>query len=178
MKVESLSKDDQHRFSKQPVAELSFIIGEGIDGDAHRGEKVQHRSRVKANPGQPNLRQVHLIGAELIEQLQSEGFDVQPATLGENVLTSGIDLLALPTDTRLQLGNEVILRVTGLRNPCAQLDNYQKGLTAAVLDRDADGKLIRKAGVMAVVERGGQVRTGDAIKLSLPPEPHQPLEPV
>ena len=178
MFVASLSRDDQHRFSKQVVSVLNFIAGEGIAGDAHRGEKVQHRSRVKANPDQPNLRQVHLIGAELLAQLQGQGFDVQPATLGENVLTSGIDLLALPTNTRLKLGDEVCLRVTGLRNPCAQLDNYQQGLTAAVLDRDADGKLIRKAGVMAVVEQGGVVNLGDAIQLLLPPEPHQPLEPV
>ncbi|PTY37077.1 molybdenum cofactor biosysynthesis protein [Saccharospirillum sp. MSK14-1] len=178
MKVESLSKDDLHRFSKTVVSELTFIAGEGIEGDAHRGKKVQHRSRVKANPDQPNLRQVHLIGAELLAQLQSDGFDVHPATLGENVLTSGIDLLALPTDTQLQLGDDVTLRITGLRNPCAQLDNYQKGLTAAVLDRDADGKLIRKAGVMAVVETGGTVRIGDAIQVNFPPEPHQTLEPV
>lgn len=178
MKVESLSKDNQHRFSKQVATELNFIAGEGVEGDAHRGKNVQHRSRVKANPDQPNLRQVHLIAAELLAQLQTAGFAVQPATLGENVLTSGIDLLALPTDTRLKIGDEVCLRVTGLRNPCAQLDNYQKGLTAAVLDRDADGQLIRKAGVMAVVESGGKVRTGDAIDVHFPPQPHQPLEPV
>lgn len=178
MKVVSLSKDDQHRFSKQVVSELQFIAGFGIEGDAHAGESVQHRSRVNANPDQPNLRQVHLISAELLDELQAQGFAVQPATLGENVLTTGIDLLALPTDTRLQLGGEVSVRITGLRNPCAQLDNYQKGLTAAVLDRDADGQLIRKAGVMAVVETGGVVHTGDAIEVQLPNPPHQALVPV
>ncbi|MFG1497181.1 MOSC domain-containing protein [Saccharospirillum sp. HFRX-1] len=178
MRVVSLSKDDQHRFSKQRVDELTFIAGEGIVGDAHSGDKVQHRSRVKANPDQPNLRQVHLIATELIHELQAKGFDVHPATLGENVLTADIDLLALPTHTQLKLGDDVTVRITGLRNPCAQLDHYQKGLTAAVLDRDADGQLIRRAGVMAVVETGGVVRTGDAITVQLPDLPHQALEPV
>lgn len=178
MKVVSLSKDDQHRFSKQPQSELVFVAGRGIAGDAHCGETVQHRSRVKANPVQPNLRQVHLIHAELLAELQAQGFEVGPATLGENVLTEGVDLLSLPTDSRLQLGDEVVVRLTGLRNPCAQLDGYQQGLTKAVLDRDAEGKLIRKAGVMAVVETGGVVTTGDSIAVTLPAEPHRPLQQV
>lgn len=178
MKVVSLSRDDQHRFSKQRHNELVFLAGRGIEGDAHCGESVQHRSRVKANPHQPNLRQVHLIQAELLADLQAAGYEVGPATLGENVLTEGVDLLALPTDARLQLGGEVVLRITGLRNPCHQLDDYQKGLTKAVLDRDAEGRLIRKAGVMAVVENGGLVTTGDTIQVELPAEPHTELEVV
>lgn len=178
MKVVALSKDDQHRFSKVPADQLTFRAGYGIEGDTHAGAMVQHRSRVKVDPDQPNLRQVHLIATETLDELRAKGFDVQAATLGENVLTQGVDLLSLPTDALLQLGDSVQVRITGLRNPCAQLDGFQTGLTKALLDRDADGNLIRKAGVMAVVEQGGQVQIGDTIQLQLPPVPHRALAPV
>jgi MOSC domain-containing protein YiiM len=178
MKVESLSKDDGHHFSKKRYSSLTFIEGLGIEGDAHCGKTVQHRSRVKADPTQPNLRQVHIIHAELLTELQTKGFNVNEGTLGENVLTSGIDLLSLPTDTVLQLGPQILLQVTGLRNPCAQLDNFQQGLTKAVLDKDENGNLIRKAGIMAIVLKGGVVNIGDAITVELPAQPHKPLERV
>ncbi|HAE39921.1 MAG TPA: MOSC domain-containing protein [Candidatus Riflebacteria bacterium] len=176
--VVSLSKDSNHRFSKEVCESLIFLKGLGIEGDAHCGTTVKHRSRVKADPSQPSLRQVHLVHSELLAELQSSGFDVQPGTIGENVLTHGIDLLSLPKNTILTLGSKVVLRVTGLRNPCAQLDNYQSGLTKAVLDKDEDGNLVRKAGIMAVVEVGGVVTVGDSISIQLPPEPHEALEPV
>ena len=131
---------------------------------------------MKADPTQPNLRQVHLIHNELINELQSKRFNVQPGTMGENITTTGLDLLSLPADTVLKIGSDVEVKITGLRNPCAQLDNYQKGLTAAVLDRDKDGKLIRKAGVMGIVIKSGIVRKGDKIQAQLPPEPHRTLE--
>ena len=178
MKVQSLSFDSQHQFSKKTCLSLIFIAGLGIEGDAHNGKTVQHLSRVKADPTQPNLRQVHLIHSELLIELQAKGFKVEAGTLGENVLTQGIDLLSLPKDTLLYLGEKVVLQVTGLRNPCAQLDNYQKGLTKAVLDKDESGNLIRKAGIMAVVLKGGTVQLDDAIKIELPEIPHQKLERV
>ncbi|QUX98121.1 MOSC domain-containing protein [Marinomonas sp. CT5] len=178
VKVVSLSKDSTHNFSKEVTDSLLFLKGLGIEGDAHCGVTVKHRSRVKADPTQPNLRQVHLVHSELIQELQASGFNVEAGTIGENVLTSGIDLLSLPQDTRLTLGSRVVLRVTGLRNPCAQLDNYQSGLTKAVLDTDADGKLVRKAGIMAVVEEGGLVQIGDDISVQLPQEPYKALERV
>jgi len=142
------------------------------------GETVQHRSRVARDPSQPNLRQVHLIHAELHDELQTMGFTVSAGQMGENVTTRGIDLLALPTGTRLHLGEAAVIEVTGLRNPCVQLDHFQNGLMAAVLSRDENGALIRKAGVMAVVLTGGEVRSGDTITVELPPEPHKALEPV
>ena len=178
MKIQSLSRDGLHQFSKIICTSLTFIAGLGIEGDAHSGKSVQHRSRVRADPSQPNLRQVHLIQAQLITELQSKGFDVQAGSLGENVLTQGIDLLSLPKDTLLQLGSEVVLQVTGLRNPCAQLDYYQKGLMQAVLDKNDEGKLIRKAGIMAIVIKGGKVQLDDEIRFVLPNEPHQKLERV
>lgn len=178
MKVVSLSKDNSHRFSKLVSESLEFVKGLGISGDAHSGKTVKHRSRVKIDPTQPNLRQVHLIHSELVSELKYKGFDVKAGTMGENVLTEGIDLLSLPKNTFLKRGNEVVLRVTGLRNPCAQLDNYQKGLTQAVLPKDSAGNLVRKAGVMAVVESGGVVRVGDQIAKELPSEPHEILERV
>ena len=178
MKVQSLSFDSQHQFSKKPCNVLSFISGLGIEGDAHNGKTVQHLSRVKADPSQPNLRQVHLIHSELLIELQAKGFNVTAGSLGENVLTQGIDLLSLPKDTLLHLGEKVVLQVTGLRNPCAQLDNYQKGLTKAVLDKDESGSLIRKAGIMAIVLKGGSVQLDDAIKVELPEKPYQKLERV
>lgn len=178
MKIISLSKDQGHHFSKKLCSSLLFLKGLGIEGDAHCGEIVKHRSRVKADPNQPNLRQVHLIHSELISELRSLGFNVEAGTMGENVLTQGIDLLSLPKNTLIKLGNDVVLRVTGLRNPCGQLDNYQKGLTKAVLARDAEGNLLRKAGIMTVVESGGTVKTGDLINLERPDEPHEKLERV
>jgi MOSC domain-containing protein YiiM len=158
--------------------QIQLLAGLGVAGDAHQGETVKHRSRVKRDPSQPNLRQVHLIHAELHDELRQSGFDVAPGQMGENVTTRGIDLLGLPAGTRLHLGDAATVEVTGLRNPCAQLDGIQPGLMAATLDRDEQGQLIRKAGVMAIVLNGGEVRPGHPIRVELPPEPHRPLEPV
>ena len=149
-----------------------------LEGDAHLGKTVKHRSRVARDPSAPNLRQVHLIHAELHDELRAAGFVMAPGEMGENVTTSGIDLLGLPSGTRLHLGEAAIIEVTGLRNPCHQLDGLRPGLMAATLDRDAEGKLIRKAGVMALVIEGGTVRAGDRIDVELPAAPHQPLKPV
>ncbi|MBA3415213.1 MAG: MOSC domain-containing protein [Chloroflexia bacterium] len=157
---------------------IRLLPGLGIEGDAHAGETVKHRSRVARDPSQPNLRQVHLIHAELHDELAAAGFSVAPGQMGENVTTRGLDLLALPTGTRLRLGAAATVEVTGLRNPCAQLEGIQPGLMAATLDRDADGNLVRKAGIMAVVLAGGEVRPGDPIRLELPAAPHRPLLPV
>ena len=176
--VMAVSVDADHHFSKHTRPTIRLLAGFGIEGDTHAGETVQHRSRVARDPSQPNLRQIHLMHAELFAELGKSGFIVAPGEMGENVTTRGIDLLALPTGTRLHLGDAAIVEVTGLRNPCAQLDAFQPGLMKAVLDRDADGNLIRKAGVMAIVLAGGEVSAGDAITIILPPEPHRPLEPV
>jgi MOSC domain-containing protein YiiM len=149
-----------------------------VEGDAHFGETVKHRSRVARDPDQPNLRQVHLIHTELHEALRAAGFTVSAGQMGENITTCGVDLLGLPTGTRLRVGNTAVIEITGLRNPCVQLDNFQSGLMAAVLARDEPGNLIRKAGVMAIVLEGGEVRPGDPIIVELPPEPHRPLKTV
>jgi MOSC domain-containing protein YiiM len=167
-----------HHFSKTPCLCIRLLTGLGVDGDAHMGETVKHRSRVRKDPTQPNLRQVHLIHAELFEELRAKGFVVQPADLGENVTTEGIDLLALPTGTRLRLGASAVVEITGLRNPCIQLDHFQDGLMAATLNRAADGSLVRKAGVMSIVVAAGDVRPGDAIGVDIPAEPHRRLAPV
>src|SRR4030088_2208794 len=152
-----------HHFSKTPSLSLRLLKGLGVAGDAHIGETVKHRSRVRKDPTQPNLRQVHLMHAELFCELRTKGFVVQPGDLGENVTTSGVDLLALPTGTRLHLGASALVEVTGPRNPCVQIDNFQNGLMAATLDRDADGNLVRKAGIMSIVIADGDVQPGDAI---------------
>jgi MOSC domain-containing protein YiiM len=157
---------------------IQLIAGIGVEGDAHAGETVKHRSRVRRDPTQPNLRQVHLIHAELHDKLRRCGFDVSPGQMGENVTTRGIDLLALPAGTRLRLGASAVVEITGLRNPCSQLDGIQKGLMAAVLGRDENGELVRKAGVMGIVVSGGVVRAGDPIEVILPALPHASLHPV
>ena len=177
-RVLAVSARSGHHFSKTPASSIRLLRGLGVAGDAHMGETVKHRSRVRKDPTQPNLRQVHLIHAELFCELRGKGFVVQPADLGENVTTEGIDLLALPTGTRLHLGASAVVEVTGLRNPCVQLDTFQKGLMAATLDRDAQGNLFRKAGVMSIVIADGDVRPGDTIRVELPVEPHQQLQPV
>ena len=177
-RVLAVARDGEHRFSKRSVAEIHVLAGLGVEGDAHQGVTVKHRSRVAADPTQPNLRQVHLIHSELFHELEAKGFEIEPGDLGENVTTAGIDLLGLPRNTLLACGAEVVLEVTGLRNPCAQIERFQPGLLAAVLDRGANGEVIRKAGIMTVVRAGGIIRPGDRIEVHLPPLPHLPLERV
>ncbi|MDR7299391.1 MOSC domain-containing protein YiiM [Pelomonas aquatica] len=167
-----------HSFSKFAHGELQLVEGQGVAGDAHCGVTVKHRSRVARDPTQPNLRQVHLIQGELFDELAAQGFGVQPGQLGENITTRGIDLLALPRDTELRIGAAVVLRVTGLRNPCPQIENFETGLLKAVVDKDVNGEVVRKAGVMSVVLAGGVVKPGDAIDVRLPPAPHVRLERV
>ena len=176
--VVAVNRQARHQLSKEGVESVCLVVGMGVEGDAHAGRTVQHRSRVRKDPTQPNLRQVHLIHAELHDELRERGFDVGAGDMGENVTTRGIDLLALPAGARLRLGAQAVVEVTGLRNPCAQLDGFQRGLMAAVLDRDADGELVRRSGVMGVVLEGGEVRAGDAIVVELPATPHEPLGPV
>ena len=176
--VLAVSCDVTHRFSKQNQESIHLLKGLGVEGDAHLGKTVQHRSRVAIEPTQPNLRQVHLIHAELFEELQSMGFQVSAGQMGENITTRSINLLALPTGTRLHIGDLAVVEVTGLRNPCDQLNQFQAGLLAAVLGRDEHGRLIRKAGVMGIVLAGGEVRTKDLIRVELPPMPYRPLDRV
>jgi MOSC domain-containing protein YiiM len=171
-----VSRSAQHTFSKPNQPTINLIEGFGVEGDAHAGKRVKHRFLVKKDPLRPNLRQVHLIDAELLDELNADGFSVGPGQLGENITTRGIDLLALPTGAKLQIGAEAEVELTALRNPCHQIDDFQKGMLNAVLDRDEEGNLIRKAGVMGVVLVGGEIRPGDAIMIDLPPEPYEPLE--
>lgn len=174
-KVVGVSRSATHTLTKPNEQEITLLEGLGVEGDAHAGATVKHRARVARNPNQPNLRQVHLIHAELFDELRAGGFAAYPGRLGENVTTSGIDLLGLPTGTRLKLGETAIVEITGLRNPCALLDEIEQGLMKATLDRDAEGNLVRKAGVMSIVIAGGIVRPDDPIEVILPAEPHTPL---
>lgn len=176
--VAAVSSSGEHKFSKQNQDHIHLLTGLGVENDAHMGTTVKHRSRVAVDPTQPNLRQVHLIHEELFDELAEKGFPVAAGDMGENIATRGIDLLALPCGTRLHIGEEAIVEVTGLRNPCKQIDDFQKGLLHAVLDRDAAGGLVRKAGVMAIVSQGGSVRRDDIIRIELPPLPHIKLERV
>jgi MOSC domain-containing protein YiiM len=176
--VTAVARSAAHTFSKPVVRSIRLLEALGVEGDAHAGATVRHRSRVRRDPTASNLRQVHLLPAELHEELRQRGFDVGPGDLGENVTTRGLDLLALPGGTVLRLGEEAAVEVTGLRNPCVQLDRFQAGLTAAVLARDDRGGLVRRAGVMAVVRAGGPVRSGDRVIVELPALPHRRLEVV
>jgi len=176
--VTAVSFDGEHRFSKPNVAAIRLLAGLGVEGDAHLGITVQHRSRVAKDPTQPNLRQVHLIHAELHDELAGAGYTVAAGELGENVTTRGVDLLGLPRGTRLHLGGEAVVEVTGLRNPCLQINRFQSGLLKQVLEVDGNGDVVRKGGIMGVVLTGGEVRPGDDIRVELPPLPHEPLEMV
>lgn len=176
--VITVSGAPAHRFSKPVQGSIRLLPGLGVEGDAHCGETVKHRSRVAVDPTQPNLRQVHLIHAELLDELNAAGFDVAPGQMGENVLTRGLDLLALPVGARLRLGADALVEITGLRNPCAQIETFRPGLLKAVLGRDAQGKIVRKAGIMGIVLEGGEIARGDAIKVMLPALPHRALERV
>jgi MOSC domain-containing protein YiiM len=176
--VVAVSRSPTHSLSKQNVDHIQLHSGFGVEGDVHAGPRVKHRSRVAQDPGQPNLRQVHLMHAELFAELAAAGFSVGPGTMGENITTAGLDLLALPTGTRLLLGSAAVVQLTGLRNPCSQLDTIRTGLMAATLARDPSGRSIPKAGVMAVVVAGGLVRAGDSIRIQRPGGSPQPLRPV
>ena len=176
--VTAVSASAKHTFSKPGQDSIQLLKGLGVEGDAHQGKTVKHRSRVARDPSQPNLRQVHLIHAELHDELQTSDFLVSAGQMGENITTRHLDLLDLPTGARLHLGDTAVVEVTGLRNPCVQLDHFQPGLMAAVLDRDEHGNLIRKSGIMGIVLADGEVQPGDPIHVELPPEPHKPLERV
>jgi MOSC domain-containing protein YiiM len=176
--VAAVSRSGEYTFSKPNTPRITLLTGLGVEGDAHLGTTVRHRSRMARDPHAPNLRQVHLIHAELFDELEDAGFSVQPGDMGENVTTIGIDLLGLPSGTRLHLGDKAVVEVTGLRNPCVQLDHFQHGLMKAVLGRDEDGNIVRKAGVMSIVLADGHVHPGDPIGVELPAGPHQPLQVV
>ncbi|MGW0394826.1 MOSC domain-containing protein [Streptomyces sp. NPDC003042] len=176
--VAAVSRNDVYSFTKPNRESITLLAGLGVEGDVHAGVTVKHRSRVAQDPTQPNLRQVHLIHRELFDEVAGSGFSVEPGQLGENVTTQGIDLLALPTGTLLRLGEEAVVEVTGLRNPCLQIDNFQGGLLKQVVGRDEEGRLIRKAGIMGVVHQGGTIRPGDPITVTLPAPPYVPLERV
>lgn len=173
--VTAVSRCKDHTFSKPNAPVIRLIAGLGVEGDAHMGEKAKHRHHVRKDPDAANRRQVHLIQEELLDELRAGGFAVRPGAIGENVTTRGIDLLALPRGVQLRLGAEAVIEITGLRNPCRQIEAFEPGLLSGVLGRDAQGHLIRKAGVMAVVRAGGVVRAGDAIAVMLPEGEHPPV---
>ncbi len=177
-KVISVSLSEGHHFSKKVVNRIKLLEGLGVEGDAHCGKTVKHRSRVAVDPSQPNLRQVHLIHSELFKELEAQEIAIAPGDLGENILTEGIDILSLPRDTILRIGQSAAVKVTGLRNPCAQIEGFQEGLLKAVLDKDEKGNLIGKSGIMGVVLIGGIVSVDDKITVELPLEPHVRLERV
>jgi len=176
--VIAVASGSGHNFSKTIQPEITLITGLGVQGDAHMGKTVKHRSRVRKDPTQPNLRQVHLIHSELFDEVKAQGLMVAPGQMGENITTQGIELLGLPTGTRLHIGAEAVIEITGLRNPCAQIDKFQKGLLKACLVKDDNGTLIRKAGIMSIVLSGGQVREGDSIKIVQPVGPYTALDRV
>ena len=176
--VTAVARDEGHHFSKPSRDSIRLLAGLGVEGDAHLGVTVKHRSRVAQDPTQPNLRQVHLIHSELHDELRAAGHQVGPGEMGENVTTRGVDLLGLPVGTLLRLGDAAVVEATGLRNPCAQIDNFQSGLLKRVVSRNEAGDLVRLAGIMGVVREGGEVRPGDEIRIELPAEPHRPLDRV
>lgn len=176
--VIAVSRSATHTFGKQVQDNIRLLAGLGVEGDAHLGTTVQHRSRVAADPSQPNLRQVHLIHSELHDELKAAGFSLSAGQMGENITTRGVNLLALPVGTILSIGSQAVIEITGLRNPCYQLDDFQPGLMAAVIARDLQGRLIRKSGIMGIIRTGGEIRPDDRIQVDLPPPPHHALDRV
>jgi MOSC domain-containing protein YiiM len=176
--VTAVSRNEEYTFTKPTRESITLLAGLGVEGDVHQGVTVRHRSRMAQDPTQPNLRQVHLMHAELFDELRDKGYAVEPGQIGENVTTRGIDLLGLPAGTLLHLGSEAVVEVTGLRNPCLQIDGFSKGLLKEVVGKGPDGELVRRAGIMSIVLAGGVVRPGDEIRVELPAHPHRPLEKV
>ncbi|MER7803841.1 MOSC domain-containing protein [Streptomyces parvulus] len=177
-RVTAVSSNGEYSFSKPNRDSVRLLVGLGVEGDVHAGVTVRHRSRVAQDPTQPNLRQVHLMHEELFDEVGDAGFEVAPGELGENITTRGIDLLGLPVGTLLRIGDDAVLEVTGLRNPCLQIDHFRDGLLKRVVGRDEAGNVVRKAGIMSVVREGGVVRPGDRVEVRLPSGPHRPLDRV
>lgn len=176
--VVAVHRSAEHTFSKRSQDSITLVAGLGVDGDAHQGARVKHRSRVACDPDQPNLRQVHLVAQELLDEVNDAGYDVAPGDVGENVTTSGLDLIRLPVGSVVRLGDEAIIALTGLRNPCVQIDAFAEGLQGAMLGRDDDGSLLLKTGVMSMVVRSGDVRPGDRIEVRFPPGPAERLQKI
>ena len=176
--IVAVGRSEQHEFSKQSLSSIQLVKGLGVENDCHNGVTVQHRSRLKITPAPANLRQVHIIHSELFDEMREAGHDVLPQQLGENITTRNLDVLSLPSGTVLRLGEAAVVEITGLRNPCQQIEDFQQGLQAKMLVRDAAGKLVRKSGVMSVVKEGGRVDVGSRIVVELPEEPHRPLRVV
>lgn len=174
--VVAVSRSAEYTFSKPNEESIKLIEGFGVEGDAHAGKTVKHRYLVGKDPARPNIRQIHLIHAALLDELTEKGFSVGPGQLGENITTRDVDLLALPTGTKLTIGSDVLIELTALRNPCVQIDNFQKGMLKEVLYKDQDGSLVRRTGVMGIILKGGIVKPDDEIVVKLPPEPHHLLE--
>ncbi|MBX7550332.1 MOSC domain-containing protein [Streptomyces sp. NPDC004232] len=177
-RVTAVSSNGEHSFTKPNRDSVRLLAGLGVEGDAHAGVTVKHRARVEQDPTRPNLRQVHLLHEELFDEVGEAGFKVAPGELGENITTRGIDLLALPVGTLLRIGDRAVVEVTGLRNPCLQIDEFQDGLLKQVVGRDAAGNVVRRTGIMSIVRESGVVRPGDPIAVELPPGPHRPLDRV
>ena len=173
--IVAVSLGSKHTFSKKTADRITLLTGLGVEGDAHCGALVKHRYHVKKDPTKPNLCQVHLLQSELFEELAAKGFVIAPGEMGENITTSGLDLLNLPTGTILKLGKDAVVEVTGLRNPCILMNQFRPGLMAAVIERKSAGKVVKKAGIMSIVIAGGIVQPGDTIHVELPPQPWRPL---
>ena len=178
-RVHAVSLSPRHGFSKSPQLAIRLLAGEGVEGDAHCGRTAQHLYRMRQDPTQPNLCQVHLLAREFLDELAAKGHAAGPGDLGENVLTTNLDLLALPLGAVLRLGSEAVVEVTGQRTPCSQIDGFQRGLQQHCWGpRDAANKRTRRAGIMGIARTGGLVHPGDAITIELPSKPHSPLPAV
>lgn len=175
-KITAVSSNGTYSFTKPNRESITLLAGFGVEGDVHGGATVKHRFRMRKDPSQPNLRQVHLMHAELFEELRAAGFEVRAGELGENVTTLGVDLLGLSVGTRLHLGDEAVVEVTGLRNPCTQIDHFRKGLLKEVVGRGPTGAARFKSGIMGIVATGGVIRPGDTVGIEPPNGPHRPLD--
>ena len=179
--VAAVHRSDEHTFSKATCESIELVAGLGVNGDAHQGAKVKHRSRVAANPDQPNLRQIHLVMSELLDEVNSAGHNVVAGQLGESITTTGIDLISLPVGSMLRIGDTALVALTGLRNPCPQIKSVGDGLMKMMFIDDQDnpeGPKIGRTGVMGVVIAGGIVAADDGIKIRFPAGPLTRMEKV
>jgi len=180
--VLAVHRSDEHTFAKPTVDSVTLLPGLGVEGDAHLGAQVKHRSRVAADPNQPNLRQVHLVMSELLDDVRAAGHEIEPGRLGENVTTTGIDLIGLPVGSMLRIGDTALVALTGLRNPCKQIRDVGDGvLKMMFVDGERygrPGEQIGRTGVMGVVVAGGTVSAGDEIAVRYPAGVLTPMQKV
>ncbi|MBI4835488.1 MAG: MOSC domain-containing protein [Planctomycetes bacterium] len=126
---------------KKDIGEGTLKVNYGLVGDAHAA---------------PGKRQVSLLAMESIDTAKKQGLKVGIGDFGENITTSGINLVKLPIGQKLRIGKNIIMRVTQIGKEC---------VTPCSIYYKTGDCIMPREGIFAAVLKGGKVKMGDEIKL-------------